>query len=218
MVWAMSGIHPVFSSTQYLVRSVCINAVTSGAVVATVTLLSMVQALLKDGNRIIFSMFFAILGRVYTLTVFVNFIHRNPRPSPNSLHVTEYVEGTTRQYRTLPLWSCRRLSTWTTPNQVAQVSLPRTVHAAWVPGERPPRGMPLPHPRCASCAALARHCLSQPQPRTSRIAAPHRSAPELTPSPAISARRAQAVHNTSCLTARIAYYMCIPENSVILKL
>ncbi|KAJ7451690.1 hypothetical protein FB451DRAFT_704794 [Mycena latifolia] len=95
MVWSMSGINPMWASTQHLIRSVCINAVTSGAVVATVTLLAMITLIVKDINEAaIFTPFFAAMGRVYALTVLVNFIHRHRRLSvPNSLHVTEHVQS-----------------------------------------------------------------------------------------------------------------------------
>ncbi|KAJ7080502.1 hypothetical protein C8R44DRAFT_69505 [Mycena epipterygia] len=90
MVWSLSGIKPVWRSTQHLIRSVCINALTSGIVVASVTLLAMVTLLIQDLNRIFFTLFFAIMGRVYSLTVVVNFIHRNIRPTAvNSLYISD---------------------------------------------------------------------------------------------------------------------------------
>ncbi|KAJ6584035.1 hypothetical protein DFH09DRAFT_1434175 [Mycena vulgaris] len=93
MVWSMSGIDPMWPSTQHLIRSVCINALTSGAVVATVTLLAMITLIVKDINSIVFSLFFATMGRVYSLTIVVNFIHRSQRSAANSLHITEHVQS-----------------------------------------------------------------------------------------------------------------------------
>ncbi|KAJ7701465.1 hypothetical protein B0H17DRAFT_1045535 [Mycena rosella] len=89
MVWSMSGINPVWSSTQQLIRSVCINALTSGAIVATVTLLAMVSLIVHNINASIFTLFFATMGRVYSITVLVNFIHRTRPTAQNSLHITD---------------------------------------------------------------------------------------------------------------------------------
>ncbi|KAJ7069489.1 hypothetical protein C8F01DRAFT_1078055 [Mycena amicta] len=82
MVWTLSGINPVWRSTQHLIRAVCINALTSGAVVATVTILAVLPMLLHGRDLFekqsiaVLGIFFAVMGRVYSLTVIVNFIHR----------------------------------------------------------------------------------------------------------------------------------------------
>ncbi|KAJ6508339.1 hypothetical protein C8R45DRAFT_1089526 [Mycena sanguinolenta] len=77
MVWSLTGFDRISESTQYLVHSVCINALATGAIVATVTLLSMITLLVQPLNRNIFGLFFVIMGRVYSLTILVNFHQRH---------------------------------------------------------------------------------------------------------------------------------------------
>ncbi|KAJ7160075.1 hypothetical protein C8R46DRAFT_1106893 [Mycena filopes] len=90
MVWTLSGIDPVWRSTQHLIRAVCIRALTTGAVVATVTILAMVTLILRSPDRIVFDIFFSIMGRVYSLTILVNFIQQNRQlAAANSLQMTE---------------------------------------------------------------------------------------------------------------------------------
>ncbi|KAJ7133598.1 hypothetical protein C8R44DRAFT_772710 [Mycena epipterygia] len=91
IVWSLSGIRPVWRSTQQLIRTLCLNALTSGAIVATLTMLSTVTNLVQGVNAIIFSLFFASLGRVYSLTVLVNIIIRNAeREVINSVRVSDF--------------------------------------------------------------------------------------------------------------------------------
>ncbi|CAK5270516.1 unnamed protein product [Mycena citricolor] len=76
-VWTLSGISPVWRSTQAMIRAICLNALASGAVVAVVTLLAMVSDLLKETEKAsAFGIFFQVMGRVYSLTILVNFIQR----------------------------------------------------------------------------------------------------------------------------------------------
>ncbi|KAJ6583952.1 hypothetical protein DFH09DRAFT_1143851 [Mycena vulgaris] len=108
IVWSLSGIRPVWRSTQqYALLSWVISPAPSlptpdssacsastrsppASIVASVTLLSMVTELLKDVNGIIFSLFFASMGRVYSITVLVNIIVRNSqRDVVNTVHVSE---------------------------------------------------------------------------------------------------------------------------------
>ncbi|KAJ7274184.1 hypothetical protein C8J57DRAFT_253525 [Mycena rebaudengoi] len=89
LVHSLSRLRPAWRSTKELVHAVCINAMASGAVVAVVTILSMITLLLNGVNAIIFSPFFAIMGRAYSLTIILNVVvHNTHRPEPNSLHVS----------------------------------------------------------------------------------------------------------------------------------
>ncbi|KAJ6611403.1 hypothetical protein B0H10DRAFT_2056533 [Mycena sp. CBHHK59/15] len=91
IVWSLRAIKPMWRSTQHLIRMLVLNTMTSGAVVATVTLLSMVTIIMHGVEAIIFSLFFASMGRVYSLTILVNFIVRNSHQSvANSMHISEY--------------------------------------------------------------------------------------------------------------------------------
>ncbi|KAJ7643736.1 hypothetical protein FB45DRAFT_281174 [Roridomyces roridus] len=77
IIWTLSGLNTMWRSTQHIVRVLCLNALTSGAVVATVTVLAGITAVVKGVDSIIFSIFFASMGRVYSLTILVNIIVRN---------------------------------------------------------------------------------------------------------------------------------------------
>ncbi|KAJ7741316.1 hypothetical protein B0H16DRAFT_1032713 [Mycena metata] len=92
MVWSLSGIDPVWRATQHLIRAVCIGALTTGAVVATITILSMVTVVLNGLDHIIFAIFVSIMGRVYSLTILVNSIQRRRQLSAcNSAPITENI-------------------------------------------------------------------------------------------------------------------------------
>ncbi|KAJ7490456.1 hypothetical protein FB451DRAFT_1389245 [Mycena latifolia] len=113
IVWSLSGIRPMWRSTQQLIRVLCINALTSGAVVASVTLLAMVTQLVEGVIAIGASLPFPLInllfilmcatqfsvsssmGRVYSLTILVNIVVRNSqRDVVNSVHVTEFAMST----------------------------------------------------------------------------------------------------------------------------
>ncbi|KAJ7625225.1 hypothetical protein DFH06DRAFT_1228889 [Mycena polygramma] len=89
MVRALLVIRPMSRSTKHLIRSVCINALATGVVVAAVTLLAMISTIVQSLNRNIFGTFFAIMGRVYSLTILVNFVQRNKQLPTNSVHVSQ---------------------------------------------------------------------------------------------------------------------------------
>ncbi|KAJ6504628.1 hypothetical protein C8R47DRAFT_1102994 [Mycena vitilis] len=89
MVRALLVIRPMSRSTKHLIRSVCINALATGVVVAAVTLLAMISTVVQSLNRNIFGTFFAIMGRVYSLTILVNFVQRNKQLPTNSVHVSQ---------------------------------------------------------------------------------------------------------------------------------
>nr|GAT59495.1 predicted protein [Mycena chlorophos] len=90
-IWTLSGINPVWRSTQNLIRAVCLNALASGVVVATVTILAVLPVFVNGGARYVLNIFFASMGRVYSLTVIFNFIHRRAQHQAhafaNSLHI-----------------------------------------------------------------------------------------------------------------------------------
>ncbi|KAJ7741378.1 hypothetical protein B0H16DRAFT_1565602 [Mycena metata] len=89
--WSLSGIEPMWRSTQQLIRTLCLNALASGAVVAAVTLLSSATTIAKGTNSIIFSLFYASNGRIYSLTILINIIIRNAqRDNENTVHVSEF--------------------------------------------------------------------------------------------------------------------------------
>ncbi|KAJ7367359.1 hypothetical protein DFH08DRAFT_837270 [Mycena albidolilacea] len=90
MVWSLSGFEPVSQSTRQLIRSVAMNALATGIVVATVTALAMISLIVKSLNRNIFSLFFVIMGRVYSLTILMNFYQRHKQQQlvATSVHVT----------------------------------------------------------------------------------------------------------------------------------
>ncbi|KAJ7016896.1 hypothetical protein C8F04DRAFT_1158972 [Mycena alexandri] len=95
--WSLSGIEPMWRSTQQLIRVLCINALASGTVVAAVTLLSSATTIAKGTNSIIFTLFYASNGRIYSLTILVNIIIRNAqRDDENTLHVTQFVDSVAR--------------------------------------------------------------------------------------------------------------------------
>ncbi|KAK7022089.1 hypothetical protein R3P38DRAFT_2959295 [Favolaschia claudopus] len=77
MVWSLSGFDVVSQSTKHLIRSICLNALASGAVVATVTVLAMITLLVESIDLHIFSVFFVIMGRIYSLTIIMNFYQRH---------------------------------------------------------------------------------------------------------------------------------------------
>ncbi|KAJ7274165.1 hypothetical protein C8J57DRAFT_1314836 [Mycena rebaudengoi] len=90
-IWSLSGINPVWRSTQHLVRAICVNTVTSGAVVATVTIFSLVSLLTNGITFMVFTLFYIGMGRVYSLTILINFITRNSKSNSvtNSLEISE---------------------------------------------------------------------------------------------------------------------------------
>ncbi|KAF7364865.1 hypothetical protein MVEN_00356800 [Mycena venus] len=90
MVWSLSGFDSVSQSTRHLIRSIALNALATGAVVASVTGLAMITLLIKSLDRNIFSLFFVIMGRVYSLTIIVNFYqrHRQQAIVSNAMHVS----------------------------------------------------------------------------------------------------------------------------------
>ncbi|KAF7348258.1 hypothetical protein MSAN_01779400 [Mycena sanguinolenta] len=91
-IWTHLGVHEIVRRLPFLfdegaidaralvsslVRSVCINALATGAIVATVTVLAMITLLVRPLNPNIFGLFFVIMGRVYSLTILVNFYQRH---------------------------------------------------------------------------------------------------------------------------------------------
>ncbi|KAJ7022744.1 hypothetical protein C8F04DRAFT_233348 [Mycena alexandri] len=173
LVWSLSGIDPVWRSTQHLIRAVCVGALTTGAVVATITILSMVTLVLNGLDRIIFGIFVSIMGRVYSLTILVNFIRRrrqlsaansppvraeNIRRSPLSIAI-----GSSRPASSVDVRETRR-----TPEEEArslagsphsEYALESTGEAAEFKGELSP---------LSTTSALE----SQPQPRIPYVGSP----------------------------------------------
>ncbi|KAF9495066.1 hypothetical protein BDN71DRAFT_900970 [Pleurotus eryngii] len=69
LVWQLRTVDASFRPTQCLIRRLIANAIASGAIVAVTTLLLMVLFLVK---ALAFYIFFAILGRLYSITILVN--------------------------------------------------------------------------------------------------------------------------------------------------
>ncbi|KAJ7160153.1 hypothetical protein C8R46DRAFT_1353923 [Mycena filopes] len=89
--WSLSGIQPIWRSTQQLLRALCLNALASGAVVAAVTLLSSASSFVNGPKATVFTLFYASNGRIYSLTILVNIIIRNvQRDVENSVHVSQF--------------------------------------------------------------------------------------------------------------------------------
>ncbi|KAJ7189512.1 hypothetical protein GGX14DRAFT_609088 [Mycena pura] len=89
-VFTLRGIDTVWRSTQQLIRSVCVKAIASGAVVASVTVLALVPTFYTGNNRFIFDLFLLVTGRVYSLTIVVNLIHCATHAAPtNSLRISD---------------------------------------------------------------------------------------------------------------------------------
>ncbi|KAF7314630.1 hypothetical protein MKEN_00936700 [Mycena kentingensis (nom. inval.)] len=76
MIWTLSGIKPIWHSTQQLIRAFCIHALTTGIVVAIATIFAFVPLFLRASWAHFFDIFFAMMGRIYSLTIISNFIHR----------------------------------------------------------------------------------------------------------------------------------------------
>ncbi|KAF7297582.1 hypothetical protein MKEN_01380900 [Mycena kentingensis (nom. inval.)] len=77
MVWTLRAMKPMWHSTQQILRSFSINALTTGAVVACVTILTILPLFAQVLTmQVLLGGFIVIMGRVYSLTIITNFIHR----------------------------------------------------------------------------------------------------------------------------------------------
>ncbi|KAJ6611402.1 hypothetical protein B0H10DRAFT_2056527 [Mycena sp. CBHHK59/15] len=75
-LWYLKSMNPSWRSPQNLIHAICINALTSGALVGSLTLASMIVLVFKQQSPI-FSFLYSYKGRVYSIGVLVNIIARN---------------------------------------------------------------------------------------------------------------------------------------------
>ncbi|KAI3615183.1 hypothetical protein WG66_003493 [Moniliophthora roreri] len=72
MAWKLKSIRTTYAQTQSLIRRMTIQAVTNGIITSTATIIMLVLLFTTINGR--FYVLFASLGRLYTLTVLINFI------------------------------------------------------------------------------------------------------------------------------------------------